>query len=216
MACAVLFAETAGALHAAERQCSAGITAQAGTGVLAERVCEAVSRVAPTLEACGVAPDQSIDIVLVDALEAGCVGVYHCGERRIEALSPNALDDSRSRDGAFSSVSLGSYFDSVIAHELAHAAYDSVPCPLKTCRVTAEYIAYAMQVLSLPIADRTAFEAGIPDLEVSRSDFSTVLLGLSPERFAQDAWRHFSNHPRGCDYIRSLIAGEDFLDRPRP
>lgn len=47
---------------------------------------------------------------------------------------------------ALAIISDYAFFESVILHELAHAALDDMPCSFPSCIVGQEYIAYAMQI----------------------------------------------------------------------
>lgn len=197
----------------------APLEVHAADPALAERTCEAAARVLPLLAECGVVLARAQTIEIRDAIPGApdCMGVYHCDADRIELLAPEAMDRLRRQDGAFHALSTPAFFESVLAHELAHAAYDPVPCPFSDCLVTSEYVAYAMQVRSLPSADRAIFETAL-NLEerVSRYEFSSVGLLMAPDSFARDVWVHFSQREDGCAYVADMMRAEFHLDSPRP
>ena len=146
-----------------------------------------------------------------------CMGVYHCGENRIEILSPTAIARFRREERAFDSIPIQSYFDSILAHEFAHAAFDAVPCPYPDCPLTSEYVAYAMQVYSFTPADRKVFEADVAmEKKVSRYDLSLVGLRFAPDQFARDVWAHFSQREDGCSYVADMMQANFYLDIERP
>lgn len=193
------------------------VTVRAVDAALAARICEAASRALPRLAECGVELSHPQTVEVADSLPQGCRGIYHCGENRIEVLSPEALQRERLEEGPFHPLPTLVYFDSVIAHELAHAAYDAVPCPYDDCLATSEYVAYAMQVRSLPPEHRAAFEAEIEmDVRVRRHDISPITLMLAPGSFAGKVWSHFAQREDGCAYVAQMMAGELYLDVERP
>lgn len=179
--------------------------------------CEAAARAWPRLARCGAAPAQELTIDLVDDLEGDCLGVYHCGEDWIELLSPAALAGHRLDDSPFAALPADVFFDSIVVHELVHAAYDKVPCPFQNCLTSSEYAAYAMQVMSLPAEYRAAFadDSGIEG-PVGRDEISAITLLMAPDLFAQKVWAHFSQRPDGCDYVAGMMAGDFYLDVERP
>lgn len=195
------------------------LTVTAPTLALAERTCRAAGRVVPVMAECGVALSQMQDVELVHSIPGspGCMGIYHCGENRIEVLLPQALERARGDDGAFRSVPTPSYFESVLAHELAHAAYDAVPCPFRDCLVTSEYVAYSMQVYTLPPTVRHRFQADMdPEARVSRYDMNSIGLLMDPGRFARNVWAHFSQRQDGCAYVADIMRAKFHLDTERP
>ncbi|MFX0541888.1 DUF6639 family protein [Roseovarius sp. S4756] len=208
------------AAAAAEMSCkSIPLTVNAPSFAIAQRTCNAAARTLPLITSCGVVLTQPYYIEVKETIPGSrnCMGVYHCGTERIEMLSPEGIKRLRSDDSAFRSISTPSYFDSILTHELAHAAYDAVPCPFPDCLLTSEYVAYAMQVYSLPPKDRAAFEAGAPmNSPVSRYDISSVALFMAPDQFARNVWAHFSQREDGCAYVADMMEGNFHLDTERP
>ncbi|WP_424939618.1 DUF6639 family protein [Aliiroseovarius sp. S253] len=180
-------------------------------------VCKA-ARIASKLFASCALPDllRVVQLELVETLPEGCNAQYHCGESRVEVLTPSAMSHHRSKNGAFSFVDDEVFFRSVVVHELAHAVMDPVPCPFDDCIVADEYIAYAMQVMSLPPSLQEKFgespDAGQP---ISRDALSELMLFMSPDGFAQDVWAHLRQRPDACEYIGKVATRDILLDRER-
>lgn len=196
----------------------APVRVAAPEGALADRICTASRDAVTAMETCGIAlaDEQAIEVV-EPPLPMDCLGLYHCGEDRIELLSPADVADQRRPEGAFAAVPLERFYPSLILHELAHAAYDDRPCPLPNCIVTSEYIAYAMQIRSLPPEDRVDVERFVTrEPPVSREELGMTTLLLSPDIFAAKVWAHFLARPDGCAYLRQMMAGDIILDRERP
>ena len=89
--------------------------------------------------------------------------------------------------------------------------------PVQNCLTSSEYVAYAMQVMSLPPQYRAAFaeDSGIEE-PAGRDEISAITLLMAPDVFAQKAWAHFSQRPDGCAHVAGMMAGDFYLDVERP
>lgn len=177
-------------------------------------VCTAVKQAANLFESCNVPPlSHPVHIELVEDINAHCVGLYHCGEDLIELLSPPLMQIRRAPDGAFFHLDRDAYFQSVVVHELSHAAMDRVSCPFENCVVSTEYISYAMQVMSLDPDAQALFEQRSNlDRRVSVDEISAMILYMAPHLFAQKAWAHLSQREDACGYIAHIVDGSILLD----
>lgn len=180
-------------------------------------VCDAVQKAVTLFDACGLpALNRPIDITVVDELSDGCVALYHCGENLIELLSAPMMEEKRDPDSAFRHLSSTDYRQSVVVHELAHAATDGLPCPLVTCITADEYIAYALQIMSLDPEARLVFESQFTfERRVSVDELSAVMLFMAPHLFSQKVWAHLAERDDQCGYIGQLMDRSILLDRDR-
>jgi hypothetical protein len=208
----------AGAAPAAPTTCPGGrITVDAPEPGLAARICRVAEATAAGLARCGLPLPGRVEISVGADLAEGCMGVFHCGEGRIELRAPKSFAAARSPDGPFATLPERAYYDSVVAHEIAHAAHDAVPCPFGTCEVTGEYVAYASQIATLPEAARRDFLAAALDGgPAGRADLSLVMLKLSPTRFAAAAATHLAAQDDSCATIEAIARGDLLFDRERP
>lgn len=196
--------------------CDPTITIEAAEERHATQVCTAVQRAIQVIDACGLPQiPGALTIQVVDELEQPCMAHYQCAENEIYVLSPEIMEANRV-SGAFSHLGAEAYFSSVIVHEVAHSVAASLPCPFESCIVAEEYVAYALQVMSLTPPERTEFEkqASI-DGRVSSEDLSPVYLFMAPDRFAQKVWSHLQDRDDPCLYLQSLVKGQLLLDRER-
>jgi len=180
----------------------------------AELACSAVQKATALFNDCGI-PSLSnpIRVDVVEDLKKGCLGLYHCGEGIVEVLSPFVLQDRGEPDGVFAHLSTDSYFQSLVVHELAHAATDGLPCPFEGCLAGVEYIAYAMQVMSLSQEDQLVFEENLEmDQLISSDELNPIILFMAPDLFAQKVWAHFSQRDDSCGFIGQLVSGDFFFD----
>lgn len=183
---------------------------------LADRTCRSAAAARDSLESCGVALTEPLEIHVVGSINGSlgpCLGVYHCGEQEIEVLSPEALSTAREMDGAFRGISDAAYWDSILVHELTHAAYDVVTCPFSSCIATSEYASYAMQIRSLPAEEQARFGEGI-ELRTNSNlgAISAMMYFMAPDRFAKYAWQHFSSVAEPCAYMSLIMDGKVFFD----
>lgn len=214
-----LFCGAALPLSAATIICPGGSVSVENAGDAAARICTLAARATNQLSSCNLTVPELVTIAVVPELEDQCLGLYHCGNGRIEILAPEdyvALQ-AASNISAFSQVSSEGFFESVIRHELAHAALDTMKCPFDACLIGQEYIAYTMQILFLPEVDQIAFEEAIPNFgAVSRDMLNPMTLSFSPATFARKAWLHLKAREDTCAFIGQIARGEVLLDRERP
>jgi hypothetical protein len=177
-------------------------------------VCDAAHTAVQLFESCNIPPlNRTIRIALNDNLRPGCAGLYHCGEDFIEVAPPAVIQSRREGQDAFGALDRDAYFQSVVVHELAHAASDGMPCGVGDCVVGAEYIAYAVQVMSLDAQARMAFAQTAPmGKPVPIDTLNPFLLLIAPGQFAQTVWAHFSQQDDGCGVLGRIIEGKMVLD----
>lgn len=195
---------------------TAGLVVMGETPEVRDRICQSAAREVPKLAMCNVAVPEGVMIKFEDTLSDGCVGIFHCDKALISLLPPDLMAKHRALDLAFADVPDESYFDSVVVHELTHAAYDTVECPFTDCLATAEYAAYVMQVRSLPPDVRDVFETTSTfDQRIARDELSAIYYAFAPDRFAQKAWLHFTQRDDGCKFMGQIMDGAVFFDRER-
>ena len=75
--------------HALDCFADGRVTVTGGESTLERHVCDVVAAALPVLAACNLPLSAPLRIDVVDDLPGGCVGLYHCGEDRIEILTPS-------------------------------------------------------------------------------------------------------------------------------
>lgn len=176
--------------------------------------CEAATKATALFADCAI-PAQTDEIVvrIVNDMQAGCFGLFHCEMRLVEVLSPDALHDVRAPESIFAHITTEAYFQSIVVHELAHAATEKMPCPFDGCFVGPEYIAYLMQMKSLDPAELEEIEQAIDmDAPVSFDGFHPFILMLAPDIFSQTVWAHHRQQDDPCGFVDALMRGDVFLD----
>lgn len=198
-------------------QCEGGrFSVEADNPDLAQQVCTSAEASLNTLRSCNIPLNRQITIELTDTLKPGCMGVYHCGKDRIELLRPDVMEEVRTKSGSLTFVEINTYFQSVLAHELAHAAYETVPCPFDNCLATNEYLAHTMQVMSLPPEDIATLEAQLDmQTNVPKDGINGFIYMMAPDAFLRKSWVHLQQRPDPCAYIEQIMEGRIYMDHER-
>jgi len=180
-------------------------------------LCEAASAATERLATCNIDVPTPILFQHNNNLGQGCLGLYHCGQSTIELRDPAAMAQMLPEDSPFQGVGQSALFASVVAHELTHAAYDLAPCHFDGCLATAEYLAHAMQVWTMPPADQAIFANNLRyDHQISHDEINGMIAVLAPEIFAQKAWLHFIQRPDPCDYAAQIMRGHIHFEHAGP
>lgn len=204
--------------HADDNPCENQLVSVKGQNPkVVESICDAVEDAEALFLRCNLpALQRLIEIRIVDELAPGCVAQFRCDEDRIEILAPKAMDTLRNRDGVLGFLPIEIYFHSIVVHELAHAVYDDEQCPFQSCIVANEYIAYAMQFMSLKPADQLTIQNNAElSRHVSRNALNATSLFLAPDLFVKNVWAHLSTRKDICTYVGQISNGTVFLDRDR-
>lgn len=218
-ACLVIQAASVASISSAESfDCpDTGITVEFTTRAHADLVCEAAETTMAGLASCRLPSlPPALRIEVVDEVQQGCVGLYHCGKASIELLSPTAMAERRDPDSAFGFLDAESYFKSVVVHELTHSATVEIPCPIKDCIVADEFVAYAMQIRSLSRETSRAFSVHADgSIPANSGDLNLLMLNLAPDRFARSVWWRLMRSDDPCGLLRNLAERTVLLDRER-
>ena len=197
--------------------CPGGQITLTGESPYGNRICKVAEQAVEELASCNLPLFRPISVSLADELEDNCVGLYHCGEDRIELLRPERLSAIIDQSALFSQLGLMEYFDSILFHELAHAAADAIPCPNATCPATSEYLAYALQIRALSPENREKMGLGdVPETIVGRDAINAIMVFWAPDRFARAAWTHLMQRPDPCGYVGLIARGNIIFDVERP
>jgi hypothetical protein len=183
----------------------------------AARICAAAGAAIAHFDNCALGMPPPVTITTTDTLDQGCIGLFHCGENRIEIPTPEALDAARPYLTLFGHLPTERLVESVVLHELAHALYEDTPCPYEICIASSEYFAYSLQLSALTEAERAPVAARIAEMgPISRDSVNPVMLFMAPDRFVATVWAHFEARPDACEMWRGLLDGLILFDRPHP
>ncbi|WP_218588614.1 DUF6639 family protein [Marivita hallyeonensis] len=200
------------------RLCTNGlITVQSDTPTHLGAMCSASDRALSLMDECGLRKPAPVTISVSDLDPPTCLGLFHCGEATIEVLSPDMIEARRSETGVYSDIPADRLFESVIVHELGHAAMDQTPCPYGNCVATSEYFAYTFQLLDLSEEDRaTVVPQAEQPVDVKRDQINSMLLFMAPDVFVRNVWGHVSSRGDICTQLRGVQDGIIVFDRFHP
>lgn len=183
-----------------------------------EMLCEAAEAIRAALAQCNLDIKAHLTIEITSDLPDGCIGQYHCGEGRIE-LGP--LEDyasflSNTPDSLFAHLPPRTFYESVLRHELVHAALEDMPCPYQSCRAGQEFIAYALQMWFLSETDRAPFDEAVAerDRPATADSLNAFILAMAPEKFALNAYAYFRAQDDPCAFVSSVANGTTVMDVP--
>ena len=192
--------------------CADGLPVEvAGAGRHAPEICRAAGVALDHLRALGLTPRQPLRIVLVEAaiLHGGglAYGQYDGGRDRLELMSPEAIAAQQPPPSQFGYAIDGAMYGGLVAHELAHAVAQQHRRSDKLGSPAQEYLAYAVQLASLPAAlrERIVADAGVQGWEEGDT-VSNIYLGLNVHRFAVKSYLHLYGHADRERVIEIVLA----------
>ena len=194
------------------------LSVDAPDATTADRVCIAAIQAKAQLAACGLAQNNPVSIEIVPHIDGPadtCAGLYHCDADRISLIPPDTVADVMPAESVFATLDAEEYYDSLIVHELAHALMEQAECSAPRCDADKEYVAYAMQFLSLPDSAQAALLSWRDQPgEVPKGQLNDFLLWMKPDVFAFKAWSHFASLEDGCAFVSELVDGTATLALP--
>lgn len=187
-----------------------GLRVVASDAALADQICRIVSSVKPKLQGCHLVQGQPLEIVVRDgSTDSAYLAHYSPKKGQIFLFAPEHLTDRLADDSAFRALPLAHLFESIIVHELTHAFFARTICGQETCLAGHEYVAFAMQLESLPTRSRELLLDAHPAIAtIELGWFDDTRLRETPDVFAVNAWRHFSQAKNGCNFLAGLLSGE--------
>ncbi len=182
---------------------------------LHRRVCDIAGSALPVLEQCLLKLVDPVTISFSGELgnpDELCFGLYHQGDEWIELLEPKAFEQAHTDSKSWAALPAAEHFDAIVVHEFTHALVDQTALVERACSADEEYIAYAMQLSTLPDSARDALIAasGVSQ-PVPVESINQVMFGLSPVSFAVRSWLHFQEPENGCGFVKKIIRGEATL-----
>ncbi|HEY5790495.1 MAG TPA: DUF6639 family protein [Gammaproteobacteria bacterium] len=182
-----------------------------GDAAHAQEVCAAGLTTLARLAELGLAPARTIRIVLVDAgiLHGGdlAFGKYDGASDRLELMSPAAIASQQPPPQLFGQPMDGPMYVGLVAHELTHAVAAQAKRSDRLGSPAQEYLAYAVQLASLPAALRETIVAAAKVAAWEPGDeVSLVYLGLDVHRFAVKSYLHLYHHPDRPAALAAVLA----------
>jgi hypothetical protein len=188
-----------------------GISVSAANLSEAASACEAAATADARLRALDLEIREDVRIEVTEQMDVApgtCVALFSTETRTLQVLPVNCLDGQPGRSNAFPEMDPEVLFESLIAHELAHAYLEQSAEGRQVPRIAHEYLAYAVQLDLLPRNDRMRIieKASIQE-PVELSDINEAILNLSPLKFAAMSWSHFSENGGNAALVQRIVEG---------
>jgi hypothetical protein len=138
---------------------------------------------------------------------ASVLGFFDPSTDVVKVLARSAFSSGTTGDSVLGLPMDETLYTSIFAHEVAHAVIYQNLGGRKLPLAAHEYLAYAVQLATLPPSYRKPIlarfpGAGFADLE----EVSELALGFDPDRFAVKAYLHFRNRDDQDAVLRRLLA----------
>jgi hypothetical protein len=176
----------------------------------ARRTCRAIEATHPAMQECGLETDRHITITLVPEIThqgAVCLGRYACETHDIEVVEPDHLRAALASDSILNRLDAGDLFDGLVVHEWSHAMLDEVTDDRRLSTADQEYVAYAMQLSTMPAEQRATWLKAYPTSStLDPRGINGLVALIDPAAFAARSWRYFSGRG-GCETVRDIIDG---------
>lgn len=198
--------------------CPGGTVIVQGSVERAEAICVAAEDAKGQLASCNLPVTQTVTVEITRALPGNCFGLYSCEENLIQLQPLDAYADLLSEEPGipFGHLEPEAFFNSILRHELAHAALDGMPCRFEACPATQEFVAYNMQIRFLSDSERAPFDIFVASTvePVIRERINALVLAMSPEIFLRNAYAYLASEDDPCDLMAEIVRGEVLFDMP--
>ena len=173
--------------------------------------CSGARQAVQLLSHCGISLHRPLRVEIAEQIDhpfgRPVLGFFDVMEEKVLVRSSQRVATITSNT-PFAAVSLQEFYTSIVAHEVVHGILHQNSERHVFSHTAGEYLAYAVQIESLPANARRAFLLSFPS-GASTDDllFSDIMLSLDPYLFAARAYEHFSAQDR-CGLVKALLGGE--------
>lgn len=179
-------------------------------------VCRAAEQVSSVLSVCGFGVLDRIPVQVVEVLPAECpshaLGYFDARDATVTIPTYAACVALAGPEGRFGTPVTPALYESLIAHELVHAIVWQHQGQPAMGRAGQEYLAYAIQLVTMSPALRARILARYPQADPVRLDeLSETYLDFAPGRFAVKSYLNFVAQRDRCALIEDLMEGRRTL-----
>ena len=214
--CAMVLSLPTGALAETVVCSESLVSVTAPNASRAQSVCTTVMATLPKLAQCDLQLSHPLSITVLNDLPGvsdTCFGYYVCDGHRIFVRSPGGIAEITQLSRLYKDIAPEVVFDSIVVHEVSHAAFEQTACEDALCLANHEYVAYVMQMWSFPLVVRQKIvEQFGQDEPVEPIRLNDLIAVIAPEKFAALAWQHFNQPGNGCDFVGALVTGNVSLE----
>ena len=182
-------------------------------------ICEAAVHAADLLGQCELKTQRRIRVHVTKSPPTVC-GVHAFGSFDVKAHRIRLVDAQTCRkmanaNAAYASLPYREFYKSLVVHEVAHFIFRSSLDKRAVSHTTHEYVAYAIQIASMPSYVRDRFLKSFrrkPPTDLS--PFVDMVYLMSPAYFGALAYDHYSAPGNGCRILREIVEGQ--IEFPTP
>ena len=182
----------------------------------AQSVCATASVTLPKLAQCDLRLSLPISITVLNDLPGvsdTCFGYYVCDGHQIFVRSPQGISEITELSLLYEDMAPEVVFDSIVVHEVSHAAFEQTACEDALCLANHEYVAYVMQMWSFaPVVRQKIIKQFGQDEPVEPIRLNDLIAVIAPEKFAALSWQHFNQPGNGCEFVKKLVSGRASLE----
>ena len=180
---------------------------------LAASVCAAAIWTRAFFLRCGLVQERALTIDVVDRLThplgLPVIAMFDASKWRIQISTMQTTQSTILPGSIYKKLPIRDVYESLVVHEVAHAIFREHVLDHKLPVAAHEYVAYAVQIASLPSNTRDAFLAVFPRQTPSGFGiFNDISLAMGPLRFGANAYRHLFKDDESCQTIRRIAAGK--------
>ena len=188
-----------------------GISVDAATPDLQDRLCEIAEDAVSSLASCHLQQQRAIHVEVVEEVAhpiATCLAAFDCDHDRVRIVVRESYADLVEPGDPYALFPPDVLVRTLMFHEITHALIEQNAAGREVPAVDHEYIAAAMELEHMDPAWRQTL------LDHARLDapaegrINIWIYRLEPRRFAANAWLHFRLPENGCGLVARLVAGE--------
>lgn len=187
------------------------IRAEAPDDATAALACDSAQKALRQLAACHLPLREPVTVTIVDKVrhpaDHDCIAFADCTTQTVEVTAPRMIPEVTVKNGVYEKIPAEQLFESLIVHELTHLLIHQSH-PDRIHETDHEYMAYAMQLQSLPPKARQVFLDQVdPTLPFDPARINQFYLMAQPTLFAGLAWMHFAAPENGCAHFERILTG---------
>ncbi len=171
--------------------------------------CDGARRAVAFMRSHGFDLQRPIGVELRESAMRNHLGFYDAAKQKIEFLTFDQAVRQCARQSPFGVAMDEELYRSFAAHEVAHAIVDQHFTGAPAKRITQEYVAYVVQLITMAEDKRQLILERYRVAAYKSVDaMSLIYYGLNPSAFGVKAYRHYLSLSDGTAFLHGLMSGE--------
>jgi len=195
------------------------ITIRADNDAAAARICAAAIWTRSFLERCDFQQRRNLTIEVVEELRhplgVPVIALFDGNSWKIQISTYDVTQSLILPSSVYHRLAPQDVYDSLVVHEVAHALFRERAAGFQLPVTAHEYVAYAIQIASLPPESRELFLSSFPrQTPGGYAMFNDIYLAISPLGFAANAYRHLFRDANPCETLKRIATGKEEFPLP--